>query len=244
MLFDVVRKLLPFAGLAVVVLAMACGSDDDEGAAPVAPAGAAPQAQQVQPAICEEGQVKGMTRKSYSAPPPMRIDPNQSYTATICLEKGGAMTVELYPQEAPNTVNNFVFLSREAFYDGIKFHRVIADFMAQTGDPQGTGTGGPGYKFASELSPNRRHDGPGVLSMANSGGLNTNGSQFFIAFASGQYSDMSYLDGYDSNGNLKDCATRGVSCHTVFGKVIEGLDVLTGIKQGDVISTIIIKESG
>ena len=182
--------------------------------------------------------------KTYSAPPPMTIDPSKSYTATFHMEEGGEFVVELYPKEAPVTVNSFVFLATEGFYDGVTFHRVLPGFMAQGGDPTGTGTGGPGYKFESELSPLRRHDGPGVLSMANAGGLATNGSQFFITFVA-----TPALDGHNRDGSPKSCASRGVSCHTVFGKVTEGLDVVMGItprepatatSPGDVIRTITI----
>ena len=183
----------------------------------------------------------------YSAPPPMTIDPNGKYTATFHMEKGGEIVIELYAKEAPMTVNSFVFLAREGFYDGVTFHRVIPGFMAQGGDPTGTGTGGPGYTFESELTPLRRHDGPGVLSMANAGGLATNGSQFFITFGA-----TPGLDGYGPDGSLKPCAAPRVSCHTVFGKVIEGMDVVKGISPrdpstaaspGDVMTTIAIEES-
>ena len=176
----------------------------------------------------------------------MTIDPNKKYTATLQLAKGGEFTIELYAKEAPNTVNSFVFLARDGFYDGVTFHRVIPGFMAQGGDPTGTGTGGPGYSFESELSPIRRHDGPGVLSMANSGGTNTNGSQFFITFGA-----QPFLDGFAPDGSPKPCTQRGVSCHTVFGKVVEGLGVALAItvrdpntarSPGDAIKTIIIKE--
>ncbi len=164
----------------------------------------------------------------YTAPPAMVIDPTKQYVATIETEKGD-IVVELYADKAPNTVNNFVFLAREGFYDNTTFHRVIKDFMAQAGDPTGTGRGGPGYRFADEFDATLRHDGPGVLSMANAG-ANTNGSQFFITFA-----ETSWLDGR----------------HAVFGKVIEGLDVLLSItirdpqtasKPGDLIKTIRIEE--
>jgi cyclophilin family peptidyl-prolyl cis-trans isomerase len=137
--------------------------------------------------------------------------------------------VELYADQVPNTVNNFVFLAREGFYDGTMFHRVIDGFMAQAGDPTGTGMGGPGYQFADEFVASLRHDGPGVLSMANAG-ANTNGSQFFLTFDA-----TPWLDG----------------AHTVFGKVIEGLDVLdeislrdpqTASTPGDLIETIEITE--
>ena len=187
--------------------------------------------------------------KQYSAPPPLTIDPNKNYTATIEVEKGGEIVIELFPKEAPNAVNSFVFLAREGFYDGITFHRVIPGFMAQGGDPTGTGAGGAGYRFDDEFSPNRRHDGPGVLSMANSGirnGRGTNGSQFFIT-----YTATPALDGLKADGSPKNCASRGVSCHTVFGKVFEGQDVAEGITprdparattQGDAIRTIRIEE--
>jgi len=164
----------------------------------------------------------------YSAAPPMTIDPTKQYIATIETEKGD-IVAELYAGKVPNTVNNFVFLAREGYYDNTTFHRVIADFMAQAGDPTGTGMGGPGYQFADEFDPTLTHDGPGVLSMANAG-ANTNGSQFFITFVA-----TPWLDGR----------------HSVFGKVIEGLDVLyainlrdpqTATTPGDLIKTIRIEE--
>jgi cyclophilin family peptidyl-prolyl cis-trans isomerase len=164
----------------------------------------------------------------YTAPPAMIIDPAKKYTATIVTEKGD-IVAELYADKVPNTVNNFVFLAREGFYDNTTFHRVIADFMAQAGDPTGTGRGGPGYRFADEFDATLKHDGPGVLSMANAG-ANTNGSQFFITFVA-----TPWLDGR----------------HAVFGKVVEGLDVLLSISirdpqtattPGDLIKTIRIEE--
>ena len=165
----------------------------------------------------------------YSSPPVMTIDPDKVYLATFETEKGN-IVIELYAREVPNTVNNFVFLAREGFYDNTTFHRVISGFMAQGGDPTGTGRGGPGYKFADEFVAALKHDGPGVLSMANSG-ANTNGSQFFITLAA-----TPWLDG----------------AHTVFGKVVEGLDVLDAISlrdparastPGDLIRTIRIEEA-
>jgi cyclophilin family peptidyl-prolyl cis-trans isomerase len=164
----------------------------------------------------------------YAAPPAMIIDPTKKYIATIVTEKGD-IVAELYADKVPNTVNNFVFLAREGFYDNTTFHRVIADFMAQAGDPTGTGRGGPGYRFADEFDPTLKHDGPGVLSMANAG-VSTNGSQFFITFV-----ETPWLDGR----------------HAVFGKVIKGLDVLLSISirdpqtattPGDLIKTIRIEE--
>lgn len=146
--------------------------------------------------------------KLYSTPPPNVIDPNKNYTATLETDKG-KIVVELFTKDAPKTVNNFVFLAREGFYDGTTFHRVISGFMAQGGDPTGTGTGGPGYRFADEFSQ-KTHE-TGVLSMANAG-PNTNGSQFFITYA-----PQPQLNGK----------------HSVFGKVIQGMDVLGKIRPRD-----------
>ena len=188
--------------------------------------------------------------KQWSAPPAMTIDPNKRYTATFEMEKGGQFVVELFAKEVPVTVNNFVFLARQGFYDGVTFHRVIPDFMAQAGDPTGTGTGGPGYRFGNEFHPDLGHEGPGILSMANAGiqgGKGTNGSQFFITFV-----PTPSLDGLNPDGSPKDCAVRGVSCHSVFGRVVKGLDVVNGTTPrdpqtatapGDAIRTIRIDES-
>ena len=126
--------------------------------------------------------------KQYSAPPEMVIDPSKRYTATISTDNGD-IVIELFADKAPRTVNNFVFLARDGYYDGVTFHRVIKGFMAQGGDPTGTGSGGPGYKFADEFHPALKHDSPGILSMANAG-PGTNGSQFFIT-----YSATPHLDG-------------------------------------------------
>ena len=155
---------------------------------------------------------------SYSAPPPMTIDTSKEYTATIETEKGN-LVLELFASDVPVTVNNFVFLSREGFYDSTTFHRIIPDFMAQGGDPTGTGTGGPGYKFADEFTEHTHVIG--ALSMANAG-PNTNGSQFFIT-----YTPQHQLDGK----------------HSVFGQLIEGMDVLQEIRQGDTLTRIVIEES-
>ncbi|MBN1486812.1 MAG: peptidylprolyl isomerase [Anaerolineae bacterium] len=164
----------------------------------------------------------------YSHPPEMVIDPEKSYIAVIETEKGD-IGVKLFADKAPNTVNNFVFLAREGFYDNTTFHRVISDFMAQAGDPSGSGMGGPGYRFADEFHPDLKHDAPGIVSMANAG-PNTNGSQFFITYAPTKWLDNK---------------------HTVFGKVIRGLDILYDISPrdprsasspGDLIKTITITE--
>jgi cyclophilin family peptidyl-prolyl cis-trans isomerase len=148
--------------------------------------------------------------KQYSKPPEMVIDPKKKYTAVFHTEKGD-FEIALFADKTPRTVNNFVFLARDGFYDGVSFHRVINDFMVQGGDPTGTGTGGPGYKFADEFHPALRHDGPGVLSMANAG-ANTNGSQFFIT-----HTATPWLDGK----------------HSVFGKVSKGMDIVNSIPERD-----------
>jgi cyclophilin family peptidyl-prolyl cis-trans isomerase len=140
----------------------------------------------------------------------MVIDPAKKYTAIFKTEKGD-FTIELFAAQTPRTVNNFVFLAREGFYNNVTFHRVIQGFMAQGGDPTGTGTGGPGYKFADEFHPALRHNGPGILSMANAG-PNTNGSQFFIT-----HGPTPHLD----------------HRHSVFGKVTQGMDVVLSIPERD-----------
>ncbi len=150
-------------------------------------------------------------RKQYTSPPPMQIDPNKNYTATIQTNRG-TIVAELYPKDAPKTVNNFVFLAREGFYDGVPFHRIISGFMVQTGDPTGTGTGGPGYQFPDE--PVKRPYSVGTLAMANAG-PDTNGSQFFI------------VQGPNAAGLPPD--------YTIFGKVIKGQEVVDAIASTPVV---------
>jgi peptidyl-prolyl cis-trans isomerase B (cyclophilin B) len=157
--------------------------------------------------------------KQYSSPPQMSIDANKSYTATFETSRG-TIVVDLFPKEAPNTVSNFVFLARDGFYNGTKFHRVIPDFMIQGGDPEGTGRGGPGYKFADEFKGNPHKHQRGSLSMANAG-PNTNGSQFFIT-----HIKTDWLDGK----------------HTVFGQVRSGQEVVDSVKQDDVLKSVTIEE--
>ena len=156
--------------------------------------------------------------KSYSAPPSMTIDTSKHYTAIIETQKGN-LVLELFAKDVPVTVNNFVFLAGEGFYDGSTFHRVIPGFMAQGGDPTGTGMGNAGYRFNDEFTEHTHE--AGTLSMANSG-PNTNSAQFFIT-----YTPQHGLDGK----------------HSVFGQLIEGMDVLEKIKNGDTIKRIIIEES-
>ncbi len=146
----------------------------------------------------------------FNTPPAMQLEEDVDYLARISTEQGDIL-IDLFEDQVPNTVNNFVVLAGLGFYDNTTFHRVIADFMAQAGDPTGTGRGGPGYRFADEFVPTLTHDGPGVLSMANAG-PNTNGSQFFITFVA-----TPWLDGK----------------HTIFGKVIEGEELLASITLRD-----------
>ena len=236
--------------------AVACGSEEPEPTpAPSGPTAApaptaAPPSQPVPQATTPPAptpEPEPASSPPWDSPPDMVIDPSKSYSAVFELEKGEQFEVELYADKVPGVVNNFVFLAREGFYDGVTFHRVLEGFMAQTGDPTGTGTGGPGYRFESEFHPDLSHDGPGILSMANAGGLDTNGSQFFITFR-----DTAFLDHLNPDGSEKDCAQRGVSCHSIFGKVTgDGMNVVNNITlrdpssatiPGDVITTIRIVE--
>ena len=155
--------------------------------------------------------------KSYSAPPPMAIDVKKTYAATIETNKG-TIKAALFAAEAPLTVNNFVFLARDGFYDGLTFHRYEPGFVIQGGDPLGKGFGNPGYRFADE--PVTRDYKAGSLAMANSG-PNTNGSQFFVCLA-------------DQPGLAKK--------YNLFGQVTDGMDVVQAIRVGDVMRTVTIEE--
>lgn len=158
--------------------------------------------------------------KQYSQYPEMVIDPDKTYQATIKTNKGD-IELDLFAADAPKTVNNFVFLARDEFYDGLSFHRVISGFMAQGGCPQGDGRGGPGYRFEDETVGNPHRHETGSLSMANAG-PNTNGSQFFICYA-----PQPHLNGR----------------HTVFGKVRSGQNVVESLQNGDVMREVVITES-
>lgn len=160
-----------------------------------------------------------MTQKQWRTEPGMQIDPQKTYRAMIETTKG-VIALELSVKHAPKTVNNFVFLVREGFYDGVTFHRVISNFMIQGGDPTGSGRGGPGYRFADEVAGNPLVHERGVISMANAG-PNTNGSQFFITL-----SPQPHLNGK----------------HTVFGKVVKGQEVVEAIRQGDRIERVQVSE--
>jgi cyclophilin family peptidyl-prolyl cis-trans isomerase len=153
--------------------------------------------------------------KKYSKPFDLKIDVTKPHTATLETNRG-TIVLKLYATQAPITVNNFVCLAQDGYYDGVTFHRVIKDFMIQGGDPTGTGRGGPGYTFRDEFDPKLKHDKPGVLSMANAG-PGTNGSQFFITHV-----PTPWLNGK----------------HSIFGQVVQGQDVVNTIEQGDVMLTV------
>jgi len=212
----IVVAILALSALTVVFAA--CGSDEEPTQAPAAPT-------EVPAAPASDG--KMLELGDAPAPPSGALDTSKEYTAIFDTE-AGKFKVRLFDDEAPLTVENFVNLATIGFYDGVTFHRVIPDFMAQGGDPRGTGSGGPGYRFRDEFHPDRKHDKPGILSMANAG-PNTNGSQFFITFV-----PTPHLDGG----------------HAVFGEVIEGMDNVLNISfrdpataqtPGDAIHSIIIE---
>jgi peptidyl-prolyl cis-trans isomerase B (cyclophilin B) len=157
----------------------------------------------------------------YRKPPEMKIDAKKEYFIDMETTKG-KIRIQLFPKSAPLTVNNFVFLTREGYYDGVAFHRIIPGFVAQGGDPTGTGRGGPGYQFADEVNPktNPLKHASGALSMANAG-PGTNGSQFFIV-----YDPQPHLDGK----------------HTVFGQVLSGMDVARKLQVGDKMTKVTVEE--
>jgi len=170
-----------------------------------------------------------VVHRTYDRPPEMVLDPDKDYYANLITEKG-TVRIRLFAREAPQTVNNFVFLAREGYFDGTTFHRVIKGFMAQGGDPTGAGTGGPGYRIPDEFHPDLRHDRPGILSMANRG-PNTGGSQFFITHVATPWLDDK---------------------HAVFGEVVEGMEVVNALRErdpqrdrepGDVIERVEIEET-
>jgi peptidyl-prolyl cis-trans isomerase B (cyclophilin B) len=160
-----------------------------------------------------------MSEQQWNAPPEMQIDVAKTYSVSITTDRG-TIELELYPEHAPETVNNFVFLAGQGFYDGVLFHRVIPNFMVQGGDPTGSGSGGPGYRFADECDGNPLRHERCVISMANAG-PNTNGSQFFIT-----HLPTPHLDGK----------------HTVFGKVVTGEEIVDTIEQGDTMVSVTVAE--
>jgi cyclophilin family peptidyl-prolyl cis-trans isomerase len=218
-------------GLTLMALLAGCGADAtatvDPGVSTPEPGPVASATPTSAPTATPVGEKN--VAQQYSAPPEMTIDTSHTFKAIFKTVRGD-ITIDLFADKAPITVNNFVFLAREGYYDGTVFHRVIPNFMVQGGDPTGTGSGGPGYRFADEFDPTLKHTKPGILSMANAG-PGTNGSQFFITHV-----PTPHLDGK----------------HSVFGEVSEGLDVLMSIAvrdpsdssfPGDALNTIEIVES-
>ncbi len=182
--------------------------------------------------IANESVMKDLETMQYDAPPEMMLEEGVNYTARVTMENGDEFVIELFPESAPQTVNNFIFLANEGWFNGVTFHRVLPGFVAQTGDPTGTGMGDPGYMIPNEIDPNLSHAEKGMVAMANSG-PDTNGSQWYIT-----YDDVSQLDGG----------------YTIFGKVIEGMAGVERITPrdpsrdpnaapGDAIKSIVIEES-
>jgi peptidylprolyl isomerase len=192
-----------FAALGVLLASNQPGSGTQTGAVPTtAPADTKPApAGTVTPAAEESATF------NYSAPPPMTIDPSKNYTATIVTPRGN-IVIKLRPDLAPQTVNNFVFLAREGYYNGLTWHRVLPGFMAQGGDPTGTGAGGPGYTIPDEFTDKVLFDRPGLVAMARTNAPNSAGSQFFITTAPAEHLNQQY---------------------TIFGEVIEGQEIVDGI---------------
>ena len=254
MLSSNIPKLLVTLIAGLVVLALACGDSDDE-TAPAA-GGAAPTVASGQATPTPTPRASGgvptpppadQAVKQWSEPPDRVINPGKKYVATITMENGGQIEFMMSARfhfsqrmgNLDNTVNNFVFLAQNRFFDGITFHRVVPGFVVQSGDPTGTGGGGPGYSFDDEFNFRWSHDAPGIVAMANSGivdGKGTNGSQFYITLR-----EALELDGLDADGNPKDCADPNVSCHSVFGRVTSGMDVVQTIQQGDRIETVRVR---
>jgi cyclophilin family peptidyl-prolyl cis-trans isomerase len=193
-------------GVLVVAVAAFWAFGPKEEAAPVEPVATEAAAATVPPAA-EAPQV---TSKQYAAAPEVTIDVSKQYFANVKMANGGEFVIQLYPDKAPITVNSFVFLARDGYFNGVTFHRVLDGFMAQGGDPTGTGLGGPGYEFVNEDS-DLTFDKEGVVAMANAG-RDTNGSQFFITFGPADFLNGGY---------------------TIFGQVVEGMDVVNAITRRD-----------
>jgi cyclophilin family peptidyl-prolyl cis-trans isomerase len=231
-------RLLMTCALCAALLAAACGGDSKKAATPAADtadsvAATGTKASSTAASAAPTGSTPAVAptqaggKKTYSAEPPMTIDANKKYFATIKMDIGD-IRLELYPKEAPHSVNSFVFLSRDGFYDGVTFHRVIQGFVAQAGDPTGTGRGGPGYTIPDEVNTHKFLDG--TLGMAKTSAPNSAGSQWFI-----DYAPQANLDGG----------------YTVFGQLVSGRDVLdkitprdpsTATTPGTKINTIVIEE--
>jgi len=205
-----IKKLVTVVLLGVTLMAIGCAAQPTSStpsSKPTTPAQTAksttPAPAQTTAATSPAGTSVAAARKTWASPPEMQIDPAKKYYAVLDTSLG-TFKIELFASESPKTVNNFVFLSREGYYNGVIFHRIIKSFMIQSGDPQGTGMGGPGYKFADELPVKHKYD-PGIVAMANAG-PNTNGSQFFIC------------TGANAAG------LNNMPNYTQFGMVIEGME--------------------
>ena len=270
MITNHIPKLLMPLLAASVVIALACGggesAEEPDDAAPAAPAPAAPA-----PAgrATLHGAPPGVELpkligpKQYYGPPPMLIDPSKTYTSHIEMERGREIILDLFADKAPKTVNNFVFLARDGFYDGLNFYEVNLAADARAGDPTGTGTGGPGYYIDDEFHFDLWHRYQ-MVTMDNDGKPNTNGSRFMIitvgsGFQAGpetrESSATEEMNGHNLDGSPKDCANPAVACHSVFGRVegsrtsvsnsrasmIRSRDPKTATTPGDVIKTIRIE---
>ncbi len=209
-------KMKWMAALVALLMLAGCGGAQQKGATtPTTPAGNYQKPAQTQTQPQAQTPAPPKTPKQWKEPPAMAIDVNKKYFATLKTDQGD-IKVELLVKDAPKTVNNFVFLAKEGFYDGVTFHRIIKGFMIQGGDPLGNGTGGPGYRFADELPPKYSYD-PGIVAMANAG-PNTQGSQFFICNGPGCAANLNPQPYY-----------------TQFGRVVEGMDVVQKISNLEVV---------
>jgi len=210
-ILSAVIVVLVLAGLVLMLVSNRSGSASTASAPTAAPFAAEPTAAAAPLAATAPAAAPAGQKQTYNAPPPMTIDPKKNYTATITTPRGD-IVVKLRPDLAPQTVNSFVFLSKAGFYDGLTWHRVLSNFMAQGGDPTGTGTGGPGYSIPDEFTDKVLFDKPGILAMAHSSQPNSNGSQFFITTAPAPYLNQKY---------------------TVFGEVQQGQEIVNGIPLRD-----------
>jgi len=210
-ILSAVIVVLVLTGLVLMLVSNRSGSASTASAPTAAPFAAEPTAAAAPLAATAPAAAPAGQKQTYNAPPPMTIDPKKNYTATITTPRGD-IVVKLRPDLAPQTVNSFVFLSKAGFYDGLTWHRVLSNFMAQGGDPTGTGTGGPGYSIPDEFTDKVLFDKPGILAMAHSSQPNSNGSQFFITTAPAPYLNQKY---------------------TVFGEVQQGQEIVNGIPLRD-----------
>ena len=263
MLGNHMSKLLPMLSAAMVIVGLGCGGEEEPSASPAVLGPADRAALHGAPPGVELPHLIGP--KQYDGPPPMLIDPSKTYMAHIEMEKGKEIVLELFADKAPKTVNNFVFLARDGFYDGLAFYQVTLSADARAGDPTGTGAGGPGYYIEDEFHPDLRHRYT-MVTMDNDGKPNTSGSRFTIITIGLRdigtddpgTSSTGHLDGLNPDGSPKDCADPEVSCHSVFGRIPGGDAVPTGMARatmirardpktattpGDIIKTIRIEES-